>query len=171
SSVIDNIKLKGNYNLRGHFVRMVALDLYKSFENEAFDKIKNPKGLDFEEIQKLLESNFDVYSKFTPSIDELKSFSDTTYIIKENNKIVAFAICQNTGNTAELRFLLVLKEQRGSGYGSLLMKYLSFDKDINRLLLWVNIENKIAINLYKKMGFKEDELLNCVLANENIVTQ
>jgi ribosomal protein S18 acetylase RimI-like enzyme len=148
---------------------MVALELNNSFENEAFDKIEKPEGLDFEEIQKLLESNFDIYTEFIPSINELKSFSETTYIIKENNRIAAFAICQTTGNTLELRFLLVLKEHRGSGYGSLLMKHLAVDKDINRFLLWVNIENKIAIKLYNKMGFKEDGLLNCLLANENIL--
>jgi autonomous glycyl radical cofactor GrcA len=46
------------------------------------------------------------------------------------------------------------------------MKYsLAIDKNINRFFLWVNSENKEAMKIYNKMGFKEDDILNCVLVN------
>nr|WP_321244006.1 GNAT family N-acetyltransferase [uncultured Psychroserpens sp.] len=169
AAIIDKIQLEGKYNIRGKFVRMVILNPDKSLKNESYNKIKNPEHLDFEELQKLLEQDFDVYAENIPSIDELKDFRDTTYIIKENNKIAAFFICQNIGKTTELRFWLVLKEHRGKGYGSLLLKYsLAVDQNINRFFLWANSENTAAMSIYDKMGFKEDDILNCVLVNENI---
>jgi ribosomal protein S18 acetylase RimI-like enzyme len=169
SSIIDKIKLEGKFNIRGKFVRLVILNPEKSLENESFKIIKNPEHLDFVALQKLLEQNFDIYAENIPSIIELQSFRDTTYIIKENNKIAAFFICQNIGSTTELRFWSVLKEHRGKGYGSLLIKYsLAADKNINRFFLWANSENKAALSIYSKMGFKEDDILNCVLVNNNI---
>jgi ribosomal protein S18 acetylase RimI-like enzyme len=171
TSIINTIKLKGGFNARSKFVRMAIPLQEKNLEKELFSEIKNPEQLDFKELQTLLEQNFDVHAEFISSVNDLQDFSETTYIIKENNKIAAFAICQNIGNTTELRFLLVLKEYRGKGYGNLLMKYsLAVDKKISRYFLWVNIENNEAINLYKKIGFKEDDILNCIFANQNIKT-
>jgi ribosomal protein S18 acetylase RimI-like enzyme len=168
--VIDKIQLDGKFSTRGKFVRMATTLPENKLEKESYKIITKPEHLDFEELQKLLEQNFDIYSEFIPSLSDLGDFRDTTYIIKENNKIAAFAICQNIGNTKELRFLLVLKEHRKKGYGHLLLKHsIAIDQSITRYYLWVNIENKAAINLYNKMGFNEDDILNCLFINNNII--
>lgn len=168
ASIINTIQLDGKFKTRSKFVRMAIPLQEKSFQKESHKMIKNPEPLDFDALQKLLEQNFDIYAEFIPSLNDLLQFRETTYIIKENNKIAAFAICQNIGTTTELRFLLVLKAHRGKGYGDLLMNYsVAIDKNISRFFLWVNIENKAAMNLYNGMGFKEDDILNCVFVNNN----
>ena len=171
NSIFDKIQLEGKFTIRGKFVRMSIATQEKDFEKKSFKTIKKPVLQDFKSLQILLEQNFDIYSEFIPSISDLEDFHETTYIIKEDHKVAAFAICQNIGNTTELRFLLVLKEHRGKGYGNLLLKYsMSRDANINRYFLWVNIKNKAATNLYNKMGFKEDDILNCLFINKNITS-
>ena len=168
-SIFDKIKLEGKFKSRGKYVRMTIPLSEQGFELEPSKAINNPVDYELDELQKLLEENFDIYAEYIPSLNDLKDFQASTYIIKESNKIAAFAICQNIGTTKELRFLLVLKEHRGKGYGNLLMKYCAAaDKSINRFFLWVNTENKEAINLYKKLGFTEDDILNYILINDNI---
>lgn len=169
-STFDKIKFEGKFKSRGKYVRMAIPLLEQGLELEPSLVINNPVDYELEELQKLLEENFDIYAEYIPSLKDLQDFRESTYIIKENNKIAAFAICQNIGNTKELRFLLVLKEHRGKGYGNLLMTYCTAaDKGINRFFLWVNVENKEAINLYNKMGFTEDDILNYIFINDNIV--
>jgi hypothetical protein len=103
ASKINTIQLEGKFNIRGKFLRMVILNPNKNLKNEAFQIIKNPEDIDFKNLQEILEQNFDVYAENIPSLKELKDFQKTTYIIKENKKIAAFFICQNIGNTTELR--------------------------------------------------------------------
>jgi ribosomal protein S18 acetylase RimI-like enzyme len=170
SSIINKIQQEGKFTFRGKFLRMSLVLSESGLKKESSKIIKNPEHSDLNEIQKLLEHNFDIYTEFIPSISDLTDFIDTTYIIKENDKIAAFAICQNIGNTTELRFLLVLKEHRKKGFGNLLLKHsITINENISRYFLWVNIENNAAINLYNKMKFKEDDLLNCLFINNNII--
>jgi len=172
SSIIDKIQKEGKFTFRGKFLRMSLVLSDSSLKKESSKIIKNPQYSDLNDLQKLLEQNFDIYTEFIPSISDLTDFIDTTYIIKENDKIAAFAICQNIGNTTELRFLLVLKEHRQKGFGNLLLKHsIAINEHISRYFLWVNIENKAAINLYNKMKFKEDDLLNCLFINNNIISE
>ena len=54
--------------------------------------------------------------------------------------------------------IIVKKEYRKKGIGQILLeKLISLSKEtkLNTIILEVNVNNKIAINLYKKNGFKE----------------
>ena len=51
----------------------------------------------------------------------------------------------------------VIKPYRGKGYGKKLLKYVidhAWSQGLKRLELEVFSDNKIAINLYKKMGYE-----------------
>lgn len=58
----------------------------------------------------------------------------------------------------EIEDFLILEDERGKGYGSLLMAYLvsiAIEKRVINITLEVRQSNIIAINLYKKYGFRE----------------
>ena len=58
----------------------------------------------------------------------------------------------------EIEDFLILEDERGKGYGSLLMSYLvsiAIEKRVINITLEVRQSNIIAINLYKKYGFRE----------------
>ena len=61
-------------------------------------------------------------------------------------------------DTAELNNIVIKKNERGNGYSSLLLKELiniAAQKKCNYLNLEVASNNDVAINLYKKFGFKQ----------------
>jgi ribosomal protein S18 acetylase RimI-like enzyme len=67
--------------------------------------------------------------------------------------------------------IAILQESTGKGYGTKLMDSLekeALKKGITRFELDVSVRNKIAINLYKKMGFIiEGERKNAYLIDGN----
>lgn len=82
------------------------------------------------------------------------------YMVAEvNNKVVGFAGLWTICNEGHITNIAVHPHYRGQGIGSKLVESLIKNSSswyINALTLEVRASNKIAQNLYKKYGFKEE---------------
>lgn len=73
------------------------------------------------------------------------------------NKVVCYYSFYNICDEGNINNLAVLESFRGKGMGSLLMDDMikrAKDMNINSLTLEVNVNNRIAISLYQKLGFE-----------------
>jgi len=137
-----------------------------------FSLVQNPDQNDLEEIIFHLELNFDKYSEKIPSIEELKKWQNSTYIIKEDNQIAAILISEMKGTTNELHFWLVISKFRGKGYGDLVFKYcLNCNKEIQRYTSWININHQYSIKKHIECGFLKDRITNKIYLNINIMKE
>ena len=105
-----------------------------------------------------LQSDFDDFWTYNILENELKNESSIYICCKYNAEIVGFAGISIVLDTAELNNIVIKKTKRGNGYSSLLLKKLidiAVQKKCNFLNLEVASNNEVAINLYKKFGFKQ----------------
>ena len=72
---------------------------------------------------------------------------------KENNDIVGFCVYDLIYERIEIEYIGVSEAFRGRNIGYKLLKYI-IDTYNLEISLEVNKNNEIAINLYKKLGFK-----------------
>ena len=80
----------------------------------------------------------------------------THYLIYQDNEIYGYINYYLIYDRIEIANFDVLKDYQNKGIGTKLLGYLIDKyKDINNITLEVRCDNDIAINLYKKMGFKE----------------
>ena len=80
-------------------------------------------------------------------------------VAEVNNKVVGFAGLWAICNEGHITNIAVHPNYRGQGIGSKLVESLIENSSswyINSLTLEVRASNKIAQNLYKKYGFKEE---------------
>ena len=113
---------------------------------------------DLEQIKVNLETKFDDF--WNSNILERELNSDTSFYLccKLDSEIVGFAGITIVLDTAELNNIVIRKDKRGNAYSSLLLKELikiAKSHDCTKFNLEVAINNEIAINLYKKFGFKQ----------------
>ena len=101
----------------------------------------------------IVECKIDDISKIFKEIfnQELKLNIYSKIIAYKEDKILGFLIYDDIYDRYEIEYIGVLEEYRNKGIGSKLMEYLS-DKPIS---LEVEINNKYAIKLYEKYGFKK----------------
>ena len=105
-----------------------------------------------------LQSDFDDFWNYNILENELKNESSIYICCKYNTEIIGFAGISIVLDTAELNNIVIKKNERGNGYSSLLLKELiniAAQKKCNYLNLEVASNNDVAINLYKKFGFKQ----------------
>jgi acyl carrier protein len=171
NKVITNwFKKNENFHYRT-FIRMFKVDK-PNLNKIDFSKIENPNLEDLNEIKCQLEFNFDILTERIPSLIELEKLRESTYIIKENNKLAAILISEKKGKTEELRYWLVLPDYRSFGYGGLLMKFfLISNNETARYTLWVDISNIEVIKKYEHYGFQKDRLLNKIFINKTIMKE
>ena len=113
---------------------------------------------DLNEIKNTLQSDFDDFWNYNILENELKNESSIYICYKYNTEIIGFAGISIVLDTAELNNIVIKKNERGNGYSSLLLKELiniAAQKKCNYLNLEVSSNNDVAINLYKKFGFKQ----------------
>lgn len=113
---------------------------------------------DLEKIKDVLENDFDDFWNYTIFKSELNNPNSTYFVIKENDLIVGFSGILIVLDEADITNIVVKKDHRGKGISNLLLeKIIDFciEKQINKINLEVNSANTVAINLYKKFGFKE----------------
>ena len=98
---------------------------------------------------------------FTYKLTE-KEFSTNPYLkiitYVEKDKIIGFLLYSLIYDRIEIEQFEVITKERGRGIGDKLLKYLIEkykDSDIKNITLEVKEDNIIAINLYKKYGFKK----------------
>lgn len=115
---------------------------------------------DLEKIKDILQTDFDDLWNYNVLKEELNS-SNSKYIVaksKDNNTIIGFAGIKIILDEAELMNIVTRKIFRHQGIANFMLDNLILickKNNIKLLNLEVNIENSIAINLYKKYNFKE----------------
>ena len=82
---------------------------------------------------------------------ELKLNIYSRIVVYKEKEIMGFLIYDDIFDRYEIEYIGVLEQYRNKGIGSKLMEYLK-DKSIS---LEVDINNKYAIKLYEKYGFKK----------------
>ena len=114
---------------------------------------------DLEKIKNLLTSEFDEFWNYTTLKEELCSPFSTYIIAKtQDGTILGFSGIKIVLDEADLMNIVTRKSMRNLGIASSMLEYLiSYCKSskIKSLNLDVNVQNSIAINLYKKYNFKE----------------
>lgn len=113
---------------------------------------------DLDLISDTLENDFDNFWNYNILKNELKNSSSIYLCCKSNYKILGFAGITIILDTAELNNIVIKKTERGKGLSSLLLKELIASakaKNCKYINLEVASTNEIAINLYKKFGFKQ----------------
>ena len=99
---------------------------------------------------------------FTYKLTE-KEFSTNPYLkiitYVEKDKIIGFLLYSLIYDRIEIEQFEVITKERRKGIGDKLLKYLIEkyqDTDIKNITLEVKEDNIVAINLYKKYGFKKE---------------
>lgn len=165
--IVETFQEKGGFKLYDTFIRLYKDKIDIDVHDVDFSMIDTPIEEDFLKIQQLLEANFDIYCDRIPSVEELKSLAETTFLIKDNGEIVAFFIAEKKGVTLVYRYWLVLQDYRGRKYGDILMKrILTSDQEIERITSWISEKLDYSILAHKRLGFKEDGLKNYILYKE-----
>ncbi|MEK6855667.1 MAG: GNAT family N-acetyltransferase [Nanoarchaeota archaeon] len=111
--------------------------------------------------KKIMLSEFDLRDKIKKEFLNQISNKDYFMFLKINNYIVAFIIASKIKNVFKkfgyINDIFVKKEFRGRGFGQRLFKRFISDMEkesIKEFRLGVDIRNKYAIEMYKKLGFK-----------------
>lgn len=110
---------------------------------------------DFQEIEPIYNLEFDDFWKPQNLKSELQNVSSKYIVAKENGEIVGFAGIWYSVDDAHITNIVVRKNYRNKGIGSLLLeKLIELAKPKTSLTLEVNTKNEIAQKLYLKYGFK-----------------
>lgn len=113
---------------------------------------------DLNSIKDNLISDFDNFWNYSVFKSELESDSSHYLVVKNNSKIIGFAGIKVTVPDCDIMNIVVKKDFRNQGIGSLLLKELinlSKSLKVQNLFLEVNEKNRPAILLYNKFGFKK----------------
>ena len=94
------------------------------------------------------------------SLHSLKNIDRYVYFIVKNSKeaAIGYMIIKNAVDIAELEYILVDKDFRNCGVGTMLIQELTnycVQNGIKKIMLEVRNSNKSAISFYKKSGFNE----------------
>ena len=109
-------------------------------------------------IKDILETDFDNFWNYNILEKELQIDSSIYLCCKLNSEIIGFAGMSIILDTAELNNIVIKKTERGKGYSvPLLRKLLNIaeSRGCKALNLEVASNNKVAISLYEKFGFKK----------------
>ena len=79
------------------------------------------------------------------------------FVLEENGEVIGYYGISNIAEDGELLTIAISSEKRGRGYASLMMRSAVLQaglKGSKKIFLEVNEKNIVAMNLYKKFGFK-----------------
>lgn len=113
---------------------------------------------DFQEIKKILITDFDDFWNENILTNELSNPNSYYVVAKNRNEILGFGGILQILDEATLTNIVVKKTSRRHGIGSLILQNLittAINNKSNFITLEVSNNNTPAINLYKKYGFKE----------------
>ena len=116
---------------------------------------------DADEIYEIENKSF----KYSWSISQINSelIREKNYniCIKENNKLLAYALCRIEVDFLEIMKIATTELLRRKGLANLIISKLNdfcIRREINKIFLDVNSNNFAAINFYRKNGFKTDSI-------------
>ena len=122
-------------------------------------QINNMNLNDLESICSNLEKDFDDFWNYNILKNELQNPNSIYFVAKDkNNNILGFAGILKILDEADITNIVVKKDYRNKGIGTMLLKHLILEAKKQNLLtitLEVNEKNKNAILLYKKFKFEE----------------
>ncbi len=116
---------------------------------------------DFNQIADTLTSDFDAFWSSSILKEELNAENSNYLVAKWNQKIVGFAGIKILMDEADIMNIVVKKDYRNQGIGSLLLENLidvSKNLNLTTITLEVMEENYPAIHLYRKLGFEQTGL-------------
>ena len=121
-------------------------------------EINEMKVSDLDSIADNLQTDYDDFWNYNVFKSELENKNSKYIVAKKNNKIVGFAGILITIDIAHITNIVVKKDLRKEGIGTILLQELikiSKKMKMNELTLEVNELNSAAIKLYKKFGFEQ----------------
>ena len=121
-------------------------------------EISNMTISDFEIISPILSSDFDDFWSSETLKSELNNENSEYIVAKLNSQIVGFAGIWKSVDDVHITDIVVKKDFRKNGIGSLLLQkliLLTKNSNYKELTLEVNANNIAAQKLYLKFGFKE----------------
>lgn len=113
---------------------------------------------DLDSIESILNTDFDDFWNYNILKTELENPNSKYIVSKINNDIVGFAGFIMLYDEADISNIVVNKNYRHMGIGSIMLKELidlAKSLDMNALNLEVNSSNIFAINLYKNFSFSQ----------------
>lgn len=126
---------------------------------------------DFEAMKELHDKTFpNTYYSGEEIVSRLNIYRKV-FVCKEDTKLVGYIYVESEPEFGEgnIEFFAVNESQRSKGVGSKLLKmalkWLFSFNSINSFTLCVNSGNENAINLYKKIGFKQKHQLSYFTKN------
>lgn len=112
-------------------------------------------------IKLILETDFDDFWNYNILESELNNPNSKYVVAKIDNTIVGFAGFITMYDEADISNIVVNKNHRHMGIGTMMLKELiclAKSLNLNALNLEVNSSNVFAINLYKNFSFVENGL-------------
>lgn len=89
---------------------------------------------------------------------EILSTTDSIYNYKDGDKILGYLEIRLVDGVIDIMNLYVNEEERKKGIATSLMEEVFNKEKYSRIMLEVNENNREAISLYNKLGFKEINL-------------
>ena len=157
-----------NYHLQTHrvYVRLRK----SSLSVVAFDSVDVSycDETDFGRLKNLMRSTFDPIGSNIPSDDELRYFLSNQEVICVRNEhalVKGFIIFEDKGKTSYIRMVCVDKACSGIGIGTQLMSmYFYIHSEFKGYTLWCAVDNSIALKLYGKFEYKQENIYNHIYA-------
>lgn len=179
-----------NHHLNSYYVGLAGLEKWK--KNQIEDVLplylKKPQAqrqweektkeititsmtlTDLDEISPILTSDFDSFWHKDILKTELTSANSQYLIAKQDHKILGFAGIKILVDEADIMNIVVRKDKRNQGIGTLLVKnliQLCQNLNLTCMTLEVKEENYPAIHLYKNLGFEQIGVRKNYYQNQN----
>ena len=133
-------------------------------------EIMNMTLEDLNQIHPILTSDFDAFWSYNILKDELTAENSKYLIAKLNQEIVGFAGIKIMVAEADIMNIVIKKNYRNQGIGSLLLeKLINLAKELNLVSITLEVmeENYPAIHLYKNFGFQQISIRKNYYENKN----
>ncbi len=118
--------------------------------------IRDFKKEDVDCVYKIIEENFP-----RPWIKEqilLENIFSYKVVLEKEGKVIGVLFGEIIYEEANILLIAVKKEFQGKGFGKLLLEHfieICKNKNTKKIFLEVSTDNKKAVNLYKRYGFKD----------------
>ena len=121
-------------------------------------EIQKMKQEHLEQIQDILLTDFDEFWNAGVLKNELENPLSVYIVALNQGEVVGYAGLWQPDDEGHVTNIVTKKDKRRNNIGTLMLEEIiniAKNKNMKSITLEVNVNNNIAINLYKKYGFKE----------------